>query len=157
MFATTMLYVQKAEYEWPAANNEPRFKPGHPVTKLEGDRDVFGDGQRDHSLDPGAYAGSSIIIGEACSYRPVVLSGDAVHFKKQLGQSWVPANNFSKEPDAGLHAKDIGYACKRKSAALDQSRQARNATVSRCRLSSTTEESRSRYASVQGPQNQDLI
>ena len=41
MFPMTMLYVQNAEYEWPGANNTPRFKPEHPVTKLEGDRDVF--------------------------------------------------------------------------------------------------------------------
>src|ERR1700731_4147304 len=43
MFPTAMLYVQKAEYDWAGANGEPRFKLGHPVTKLEGDRDVFGD------------------------------------------------------------------------------------------------------------------
>jgi glyoxylase-like metal-dependent hydrolase (beta-lactamase superfamily II) len=34
MFPTTMLYVQKAEYEWPGTNNAPRFKAEHPVTKL---------------------------------------------------------------------------------------------------------------------------
>jgi N-acyl homoserine lactone hydrolase len=44
MFPTAMLYVQKAEYEWPGADGAPRFKAEHPVTKLEGDRDVFGDG-----------------------------------------------------------------------------------------------------------------
>src|SRR5437868_43449 len=44
MFPALMLYVQKAEYDWPGANNTPRFKPEHPVTKLEGDRDLFGDG-----------------------------------------------------------------------------------------------------------------
>src|SRR3954464_1534577 len=36
MFPQAMLYVQKAEYEWPGANNTPRFKPEHPATKLEG-------------------------------------------------------------------------------------------------------------------------
>src|SRR6476660_988173 len=40
MFPAAMLYVQKAEYEWPGANNQPRFKPEHPVTKLQGDGDV---------------------------------------------------------------------------------------------------------------------
>jgi len=44
MFPTTMLYVQKAEYEWPGTDGKPRFKAEHPVTLLEGDRDVFGDG-----------------------------------------------------------------------------------------------------------------
>jgi N-acyl homoserine lactone hydrolase len=27
LFPATMLYVQKSEYEWPGANNVPRFKP----------------------------------------------------------------------------------------------------------------------------------
>lgn len=44
MFPQVMLLVQKAEYEWPGAKGAPRFKPQHPVTKLEGDKDVFGDG-----------------------------------------------------------------------------------------------------------------
>ena len=44
MFPQAMLLVQQAEYEWPGANNAPRFKPEHPVTKLGGDKDVFGDG-----------------------------------------------------------------------------------------------------------------
>ena len=44
MFPQAILLVQKLEYEWPGPNNAPRFKPEHPVTKLEGDRDVFGDG-----------------------------------------------------------------------------------------------------------------
>jgi N-acyl homoserine lactone hydrolase len=44
LFPQVMLYVQKAEYEWPGENGKPRFNPAHPVTLLEGDRDVFGDG-----------------------------------------------------------------------------------------------------------------
>src|SRR6476469_6572000 len=43
-FPKSMLLVQKAEYEWPLPLGVGRFKPGHPVTKLEGDHDVFGDG-----------------------------------------------------------------------------------------------------------------
>src|SRR5712691_11288044 len=43
LFPQTMLLVQKAEYDWPSPSG-PRFKPTHPVTKLEGDHDVFGDG-----------------------------------------------------------------------------------------------------------------
>ena len=38
-----MLLVQKAEYEWPNPLGVGRFKPEHPVSKLEGDHDVFGD------------------------------------------------------------------------------------------------------------------
>jgi hypothetical protein len=43
-FPKAMLLVHKAEYEWPDANGKPRFNPTHPVTKLEGDYDVFGLG-----------------------------------------------------------------------------------------------------------------
>ena len=44
LFPQVMLYVQKAEYEWPGEGGAPRFNPNHPVTMLEGDHDVFGDG-----------------------------------------------------------------------------------------------------------------
>jgi len=44
MFPQVMLLVQKAEYDWPGPSGASRFKPEHPVTKLEGDYDVFGDG-----------------------------------------------------------------------------------------------------------------
>lgn len=53
LFPQAMLFVQKAEYEWPGPDNKPRFEPKHPVTKLEGDRDVFGDGSVTLLATPG--------------------------------------------------------------------------------------------------------
>ncbi len=97
MFPTTMLYVQKAEYEWPAANNEPRFKPGHPVTKLEGDRDVFGDGSVTILSTPGHTPGHQSLLVKLPHTGALVLSGDAVHFKSNWDNRGVPALNFSKE------------------------------------------------------------
>jgi N-acyl homoserine lactone hydrolase len=97
MFPTTMLYVQKAEYEWPAANNEPRFKPGHPVTKLEGDGDVFGDGSVTILSTPGHTPGHQSLLVKLAHTGAVVLSGDAVHFKSNWDNRGVPALNFSKE------------------------------------------------------------
>ena len=97
MFPTTMLYVQKAEYEWPAANNEPRFKPAHPVTKLEGDRDVFGDGSVTILSTPGHTPGHQSLLVKLAHTGAVVLSGDAVHFKGNWDNRGVPALNFSKE------------------------------------------------------------
>jgi glyoxylase-like metal-dependent hydrolase (beta-lactamase superfamily II) len=97
MFPTTMLYVQKAEYEWPAANNEPRFKPAHPVTKLEGDRDVFGDGSVTILSTPGHTPGHQSLLVKLPHTGAVVLSGDAVHFKSNWDNRGVPALNFSKE------------------------------------------------------------
>ncbi len=97
MFPTTMLYVQKAEYEWPGANSEPRFKPAHPVTKLEGDRDVFGDGSVTILSTPGHTPGHQSLLVKLAHTGAVVLSGDAVHFKSNWDNRGVPANNFSKE------------------------------------------------------------
>ena len=37
LFPTSMLLVQKAEYEWPSPLGVGRFKPEQPATKLEGD------------------------------------------------------------------------------------------------------------------------
>jgi N-acyl homoserine lactone hydrolase len=97
MFPTAMLYVQKAEYEWPGANNAPRFKPEHPVTKLEGDRDVFGDGSIVIISTPGHTPGHQSLLVKLPKTGEVVLSGDAVHFKSNWDNRGVPVNNFSKE------------------------------------------------------------
>jgi glyoxylase-like metal-dependent hydrolase (beta-lactamase superfamily II) len=96
-FPTTMLYVQKAEYEWPGANSEPRFKPSHPVTKLEGDHDVFGDGSLTILSTPGHTPGHQSLLVKLPHTGGVVLSGDAVHFKGNWDNRGVPAINFNKE------------------------------------------------------------
>src|SRR5260370_15434757 len=80
MFPTPMLYVQKAEYDWPGANNAPRFKPEHPVTKLEGDRDVFGDGSVSVLSTPGHTPGHQSLLLKLPHTGAIVLTVDAVHF-----------------------------------------------------------------------------
>jgi N-acyl homoserine lactone hydrolase len=97
MFPTTMLYVQKAEYQWPGADNQPRFKPEHPVTLLEGDRDVFGDGSVTILSTPGHTPGHQSLLVKLPKTGAVVLSGDAVHFKSNWENRRVPVFNFSKE------------------------------------------------------------
>jgi glyoxylase-like metal-dependent hydrolase (beta-lactamase superfamily II) len=97
MFPTTMLYVQKAEYQWPGADNQPRFKPGHPVTLLEGDRDVFGDGSVMIFSTPGHTPGHQSLLVKLPKTGAVVLSGDAVHFKSNWENRRVPIFNSSKE------------------------------------------------------------
>jgi glyoxylase-like metal-dependent hydrolase (beta-lactamase superfamily II) len=97
MFPTAMLYVQKAEYEWPGANNQPRFKPEHPVTLLEGDRDVFGDGSLVILSTPGHTPGHQSLLVKLPRSGEVLLTGDAVHFKSNWDNRRVPSLNFNKE------------------------------------------------------------
>jgi N-acyl homoserine lactone hydrolase len=97
MFPQTMLLVQKAEYEWPGANNAPRFKPEHPVTKLESDRDVFGDGSVTIISTPGHTPGHQSLLVKLPKTGALLLSGDAVHFQSNWENRRVPAINAGQE------------------------------------------------------------
>src|SRR6266545_1431506 len=97
MFPQTMLLVQNAEYEWPGANNVPRFKPQHPVTKLEGDKDVFGDGSVTIIATPGHTPGHQSLLVKLPRTGAVLLSGDAVHFKDNWENRRVPETNANKD------------------------------------------------------------
>jgi N-acyl homoserine lactone hydrolase len=96
-FPDAMLYVQKAEYEWPGEGGKPRFKKEHPVTLLEGDRDVFGDGSLTILSTPGHTPGHQSLLVKLPKTGNVVLSGDAAHFKSNWDNRRVPSANFSKE------------------------------------------------------------
>uniref|UniRef100_UPI003F499E67 N-acyl homoserine lactonase family protein n=1 Tax=Cupriavidus necator TaxID=106590 RepID=UPI003F499E67 len=96
MFPQAMLLVQKAEYEWPGAKNASRFKPGHPVTKIEGDKDVFGDGSVTIISTPGHTPGHQSLLVKLPKTGALVLSGDAVHFKSNWDNRRVPSINLDK-------------------------------------------------------------
>jgi N-acyl homoserine lactone hydrolase len=100
LFPQAMLYVQKAEYDWPGEGGAPRFKPEHPVTKLDGDFDVFGDGSVTIISTPGHTPGHQSLLVRLPKTGAVVLSGDVVHFKDNWDNRRVPAFNFSKEQSA---------------------------------------------------------
>jgi glyoxylase-like metal-dependent hydrolase (beta-lactamase superfamily II) len=97
MFPQTMLLVQKTEYEWPNPLGVGRFKPEHPVTKLEGDRDVFGDGSIVIVATPGHTPGHQSLLVKLPKTGAVLLSGDAVHFKSNWDNRGVPSNNANAE------------------------------------------------------------
>jgi N-acyl homoserine lactone hydrolase len=97
MFPQATLYVQKTEYDWPGANNEPRFKPSHPVELLTGDKDVFGDGSITILSTPGHTPGHQSLMVRLPKTGVVVLSGDAAHFKDNYDNRRVPVNNVSKD------------------------------------------------------------
>ena len=97
LFPQAMLYVQKAEYDWPGANNAPRFKPSHPVELLNGDKDVFGDGSVTILSTPGHTPGHQSLLVKLPKTGAVVLSGDAVHFKDNWENRRVPSGNVDKD------------------------------------------------------------
>ena len=114
MFPQTMLYVQKAEYDWPNPLGAGRFKPEHPVTKLEGDRDVFGDGSIVIIATPGHTPGHQSLLVKLPKTGALVLSGDAVHFKGNWDNRGVPVNNFNQEQSKASMEKIAGILAKEK-------------------------------------------
>jgi N-acyl homoserine lactone hydrolase len=105
LFPQAMLYVQKAEYDWPGANNEPRFKPSHPVEQLAGDKDVFGDGSVTILSTPGHTPGHQSLLVKLPKTGAVVLSGDAVHFRDNWDNRRVPSMNVNKDRSAASMQK----------------------------------------------------
>jgi N-acyl homoserine lactone hydrolase len=105
LFPQATLYVQKAEYDWPGANNEPRFKPSHPVELLAGDKDVFGDGSVSILSTPGHTPGHQSLLVKLPKTGAVVLSGDAVHFKDNWDNRRVPSMNANKDQSAASMQK----------------------------------------------------
>ena len=99
LFPQTMLLVQKAEYDWPSPTG-PRFKPTHPVTKLEGDHDVFGDGSVTIISTPGHTPGHQCLLVKLPNFGAVLLSGDAVHIQENWENRYVPSNNVDREKTA---------------------------------------------------------
>src|SRR3954468_904882 len=100
LFPQAMLLVQKAEYEWPNPLGVGRFKPEHPVTKLEGDKDVFGDGSVTIISTPGHTPGHQSLLVKLPKTGALLLSGDAVHFKSNWENRGVPSMNVDKEKTA---------------------------------------------------------
>ena len=97
MFPQSMLLVQKAEYDWPAANGSSRFKLEHPVKKLEGDCDVFADGSVVLISTPGHTPGHQALLVKLRKTGAILLSGDAVHSRDDWDHRRVTVFDVDKE------------------------------------------------------------
>jgi len=84
------------------------------VTKLEGDRDVFGDGSVTILSTPGHTPGHQSLLVKLPKTGTVVLSGDAVHFMDNWDNRRVPAMNADKEQTAASMQKIADMLTKEK-------------------------------------------
>jgi N-acyl homoserine lactone hydrolase len=94
--------------EWDAISNPKpaegvNFKPFESWIKGESkvelvstDKDVFGDGTVIVLRTPGHTAGHSSLLVKLAQMGPVILSGDAVHFRENYDSSGVPWFNFDR-------------------------------------------------------------
>jgi N-acyl homoserine lactone hydrolase len=96
LFPTATVLIQKAEYDWAFASATPPFEADHPIDKLVGDRDVFGDGSVTIISTPGHTPGHESLLVHLPKTGWLVLSGDAAHFKENWDNRRVPANNTDK-------------------------------------------------------------
>src|SRR5215212_7273036 len=123
LFPSSMLLVQKAEYDWPLPLGVGRFKPEQPVQKLEGDLDVFGDGSVTLISTPGHTPGHQSLLLKLSKTGALLLSGDAVHFKDNWDNRRVPDINFDKEQTTRSLERIAEVLNKGERATLDKSRQ----------------------------------
>lgn len=97
LFPQSTLLVQRAEYGWPTPLGIGRFKPEHPVTKLNGDHDVFGDGSVTLLATPGHTPGHQSLLVKLPKTGAIVLSGDAVHFQANWDARRTPSMNVDAD------------------------------------------------------------
>jgi glyoxylase-like metal-dependent hydrolase (beta-lactamase superfamily II) len=100
LFPQATLLVQKAEYDWPDPTGTPRFPPGQPVRKVEGDHDVFGDGSVWLIATPGHSPGHQCLLVKLPKTGTIMLTGDAVHTKANWDSKRTPIQNFDSVQSA---------------------------------------------------------
>ena len=97
MFPAAIVLIQGAEYDWAFAGANPPFAKDHPVRKLDGDLDVFGDGAVRIISTPGHTPGHQSLLVRMAKTGTVVLSGDAAHFRDNWENRRVPSMNVDRD------------------------------------------------------------
>ena len=96
LFPAATVLIERAEYDWAFAQKDRPFSPGHPVRKLEGDDDVFGEGSVVILSTPGHTPGHASLLVHLRQTGWVVLSGDLVHLRSNWDARRLPERNFDK-------------------------------------------------------------
>jgi len=109
LFPKTPILIQKAEYEFmfgpaqpgaptlppealslPPGDPTPRFSKDHPVTLVNEDQDVFGDGSVQMVFTPGHTPGHTSCLVHLPKTGWILLSGDAVHLRANWDNRRIP-------------------------------------------------------------------
>lgn len=121
LFASSTVYMQAAEqdavfglepekYGFPAANFEKLR--GAKIVRLNGERDVFGDGSVVIKPAPGHTPGHQVLAVQLPKTGPVLLSGDMVHLQYNWDNRVVPSLNFSVPQSQKSMDEMKGYVAK---------------------------------------------
>ena len=96
LFPGATVLIQKAEYDWAFASATKPFSANHPVEKLEGEKDVFGDGSVRIVPTPGHTPGHESLMIDLPQTGWLLLSGDVAHFQDNFDNRRVPGGNTDK-------------------------------------------------------------
>jgi N-acyl homoserine lactone hydrolase len=103
LFPKATILIQKSEWDfaqghrYAATPDEARFKADHPVTKIEGDYDVFGDESVQLIATPSVSPGNQSLLVKLPKTGTILLSGDVIHFQYGWDNRIVPGNVWNKE------------------------------------------------------------
>jgi N-acyl homoserine lactone hydrolase len=106
LFTAATLFIQKAEYDAAFGPDAAKFGfqsatydklRANPTVKLNGDRDVFGDGSVTILSTPGHTPGHQSLLVKLGKTGAVVLSGDLAHFQQNFDFRRAPGFNFDRE------------------------------------------------------------
>jgi glyoxylase-like metal-dependent hydrolase (beta-lactamase superfamily II) len=116
LFQGVPVLMQKAEYDTAfAPSKKPPFSPDHPVQKIEGDHDVFGDGSVRILSTTGHTPGHQSLLVHLKKTGYVILTGDAV----QTQATWTNRYAPGKDKENVLASMDkLGTVVKSKNAKI---------------------------------------
>jgi glyoxylase-like metal-dependent hydrolase (beta-lactamase superfamily II) len=98
MFPASTVLIQGAEYDWAMEQPvKPAFAADQKFDKLNGDRDVFGDGSVVILSTPGHTPGHQSLLVHLPKTGALLLSGDAVHFRDNWDHRRVPSMNTNRD------------------------------------------------------------
>jgi N-acyl homoserine lactone hydrolase len=105
LFTRATLFIQQSEYDfYLGPKGKPPAPPANyakllenPTQKLRGDQDVFGDGSVMILSSPGHTPGHQSLLVKLPKTGPVLLTGDAAHFRDNWDTPRAPVQNFSKD------------------------------------------------------------